>query len=46
MVLDLTDPDGNPAVQEQRHRSFGRCYTVQPDPTIQSLGLYYYKMDL
>ena len=45
-VLDLSDPATNPSIQEQRHRGFGRCYTLYPDEKIQKLGVYYYKMDL
>ena len=36
----------NPSIQEQRHRSFGRCYTIYPAENIRSVGIYYYKIDL
>merc|ERR1711953_700883 len=44
-VLDLKDPATNPSIQEQRHRGFGRCYTLYPAEEILKLGVYYYKMD-
>ena len=42
--LDLSDPDSNPSVQEQRHRGFGRCYTIHPAEKFRKLGLYYFKI--
>ena len=27
--------------KEQRHRKFGRCYTLQPEKYIRKLGVYY-----
>ena len=35
------DIDGS--VKEQRHRSFGRCYTFHPRKDIRDLGVYYIK---
>ena len=35
------DIDGS--VKEQRHRSFGRCYTFHPKKEIRDLGVYYIK---
>ena len=29
--------------KEQRHRGFGRCYTLHPDETIRNQGVYYLK---
>ena len=46
VVLNLDDPATNPSIQEQRHRGFGRCYTLYPAEEILKLGVYYYKMDL
>ena len=31
------------SVKEQRHRSFGRCYTFHPKKEIRDLGIYYVK---
>ncbi len=31
---------------EQRHRKFGRCYTLHPEPNILPLGIYYVNMEL
>ena len=31
------------SIKEQRHRSFGRCYTFYPDARVRSLGVYYMK---
>jgi len=42
--LDLSDPESDPSVQEQRHRSFGRCYTIHPAEEFRKLGLYYFKI--
>ena len=30
--------------KEQRHRSFGRCYTFHPNQEILDLGVYYSKI--
>ena len=27
--------------KEQRHRSFGRCYTFHPKKSLRNLGVYY-----
>ncbi len=46
---DITyDSQGHlpPQLTEQRHRSFGKCYTVHPDQAIRQLGVYYIKMEL
>ena len=32
--------------KEQRHRGFGRCYTLHPAPEILKLGVYYLKASL
>ena len=29
--------------KEQRHRGFGRCYTLHPEKSIRDLGVYYMK---
>ena len=29
--------------KEQRHRGFGRCYTLHPEENIRDLGVYYLK---
>ena len=29
--------------KEQRHRGFGRCYTLHPDELIRNQGVYYLK---
>ncbi len=31
---------------EQRHRSFGRCYTLNPEERIRRLGVYYVRLKL
>ena len=31
---------------EQRHRSFGRCYTFHPEKKLRDLGIYYIKAEL
>ena len=33
-------------ITEQRHRKFGRCYTMYPDDFTRSLGIYYIKFQL
>ena len=33
-------------ITEQRHRKFGRCYTMYPDNFTRSLGIYYIKFQL
>ena len=33
-------------ITEQRHRKFGRCYTMYPDDFTRSLGIYYIKLQL
>ncbi len=42
-VLDLSHD--NPSIQEQRHRGFGRCYTIHPATYIRDLGVYYTKTE-
>ena len=44
--LDLTNPTYDPSIQEQRHRRFGRCYTIHPAEKFRKLGLYYFKIYL
>ena len=44
--LDLTNPNDDPSIQEQRHRGFGRCYTIHPAEKFRKLGLYYFKIYL
>ena len=45
--LNLTmDVKLNPSITEQRHRAFGRCYTIYPAEDIRRIGVYYYKVDL
>lgn len=34
------------SLQEQRHRPFGRCYTLHLDKSMFERGIYYYKIDL
>ena len=36
----------NNLIQEQRHRKFGRCYTLSPDSRMRRLGIYYIKIQL
>ena len=31
---------------EQRHRKFGRCYTLYPEKYMKDLGIYYIKLEL
>ena len=31
---------------EQRHRAFGKCYTLYPAKWIREHGIYYYKIQL
>ena len=31
---------------EQRHRAFGKCYTLYPAKWIREHGIYYYKINL
>ena len=33
-------------ITEQRHRKFGRCYTLSPDDRMRGLGIYYIKFEL
>ena len=33
-------------ITEQRHRKFGRCYTLYPDARMRKLGIYYMKLEL
>ena len=42
--LDLIDSQS--WITEQRHRKFGRCYTIYPDDFTRSLGIYYIKFEL
>ena len=42
--LNLTNPNDDPSIQEQRHRGFGRCYTIHPAEKFRKLGLYYFKI--
>ena len=42
--LDLTDPALNASVKEQRHRGFGRCYTIHLAENHRERGLYYFKI--
>ena len=44
VYLNLTDSHNS--VKEQRHRKFGRCYTVYPDEHMRDLGIYYIKLEL
>jgi len=40
----LISVDGtSDSFKEQRHRGFGRCYTLHPDKTIRNQGVYYLK---
>ncbi len=32
--------------KEQRHRSFGKCYTLHPEPKMLNLGIYYIRMKM
>ena len=32
------------SVTEQRHRLFGRCYTIYPEKWIRDLGIHYIKI--
>ena len=34
------------SIKEQRHRSFGRCYTLYPKKSIRDQGVYYIKLYL
>ena len=34
------------SIKEQRHRSFGRCYTFHPRKDIRDLGVYYIRFYL
>ena len=43
-ALDLFDSKS--WITEQRHRKFGRCYTMYPDNFTRSLGIYYIKFEL
>ena len=38
--------DNHKWVTEQRHRKFGRCYTIYPDENVRQLGIYYIKIKL
>ncbi len=31
-------------VREQRHRAFGKCYTLTPEPWMRRLGIYYLRL--
>ena len=42
--LDLTNPTYDPSIQVQRHRRFGRCYTIHPTEKFTKPGLYYFKI--
>jgi hypothetical protein len=44
--LSLDDPSKNPLIFEQRHRGFGRCYSIHLIKEIRDLGIYYIKMEL
>ncbi len=41
-VLPATHPS---MFREQRHRKFGRCYSLQLDERIRQRGVYYIKME-
>ena len=43
---DLSLLESSDMVTEQRHRKFGRCYTIYPDAKIRKLGIYYFKFKL
>ena len=43
-VLDLFN--SQKWITEQRHRKFGRCYTMHPDDFTKSLGIYYINFQL
>ena len=45
-VTKLEYRKGTPYIQEQRHRKFGRCYTIQPGTTMKKLGIYYMTLKL
>ena len=42
--VDINETRGS--IVEQRHRSFGRCYTYCPETFLKNLGVYYIKIKL
>ena len=44
--FSLNLDDNHDWVNEQRHRKFGRCYTIYPDKNSRILGIYYIKLEL
>ncbi len=42
----ISTDSSDPSVEEQRHRKFGKCYTLHPEPSILKLGVYYVKLRL
>ena len=41
--LNLSDTS---SITEQRHRGFGRCWTIYPEENIRKYGVYYMKIEL
>ena len=41
--MNLTE-DNSEIFTEQRHRAFGKCYTLHPPKEVRDVGVYYYTL--
>lgn len=44
--IDVNISGSNPEFTEQRHRRFGRCFTLHPKEKVRKLGIYYIRVQL